>query len=299
MVLCEFCNKELTNNSALKLHQTKTKYCLKLQGKSTESNLNCEYCKKVFTQSHRLKTHKDICNGKDLYFKNKTLEEELTNLKEELEKSKYENEQLRTKYENKFEQFKKDHKQELSEKDIIIKCEKEKLELLKEANNRQTTISNTTNNNYSNNNTNNIKAKYAQLNNLDLSNERIKYATDFYTLDDYNKGSEGMAEWCIKYILKDDSGKIHYICSDKNRRNFVYRDMNGNIINDNQANKLKEIIKPLLNLKLKECKKIRCEELCDESDDDNEKLESLNKIHNENKEYGSSFEKSLVEKIYI
>lgn len=308
MVVCEFCNKELSSKSALKLHQTRTKSCLQKQGNVKIDSLKCKYCSKSFTILSSVKRHEDKCDGKESYLLIQELKNQIESLQEE-------NKKLIIQYEEKLENREKicnqklkeqetSYDQKLKERDLIIKFEREKIELLREdlkmANERVTTINNNNTNNYNNstNNTNNIKAKYAQLNNLDLSTERIQKATENYTLDDYNKGPEGMADWCIKFILKDDSGKIHYICTDKNRRNFVYRDCNGTIVNDTQANRLKEVIKPLMNMKLKECKKTKYMELADIDDDNNEMIDSINRIYKENVEYGVLFEKSLVDKTY-
>ena len=305
MFKCDFCKSELSTKSALKVHQSNAVYCLEKQGIKSHS-LKCEYCDRKFKLSSSVKRHENICESKNLQYKNIELVKNIQNLEEDNKKliKQYEEKMAdRDKiYQQELTRIKQLHEYELRERDTIIKCEKEKIELLREelkmANERITTVNNTNNNNYSTNSTNNIKAKYAHLNILDLSTERIKSATEHYTLDDYNRGPEGMADWCVKYVLRDDSGKIHYICTDKNRRNFVYRDSNGTIVNDSQANKLKEVIKPLMNMKLKECKKSKYMELSEIDDDTNEIMDDINRIHRENKDYGVQFEKSLVDKTY-
>ena len=49
----------------------------------------------------------------------------------------------------------------------------------------------------------------------------------------------------------------------KNRKNFIYQDLDGNIITDIKANKLRGIISILLESKVKEFKKIKYAELAD------------------------------------
>jgi hypothetical protein len=59
---CQYCKTILKTNSALKHHQTKTKYCLKLQGKDEEKgNFICRGCDKDFHQKIHLSNHIKIC----------------------------------------------------------------------------------------------------------------------------------------------------------------------------------------------------------------------------------------------
>ena len=59
---CQYCKTILKTNSALKQHQTKTKYCLKLQGKDNEKGtFICKGCNKDFHQKSNLTIHIKIC----------------------------------------------------------------------------------------------------------------------------------------------------------------------------------------------------------------------------------------------
>jgi uncharacterized protein (UPF0335 family) len=59
---CQYCKTILKTNSALKQHQTKTKYCLKLQGKDNEKGtFICKGCNKDFHQKIVLNTHIKTC----------------------------------------------------------------------------------------------------------------------------------------------------------------------------------------------------------------------------------------------
>jgi hypothetical protein len=61
---CQYCKTILKTSSALKNHQTKTKYCLKLQGKDEEKgNFICRGCDKDFHQKIVLKTHIKTCES--------------------------------------------------------------------------------------------------------------------------------------------------------------------------------------------------------------------------------------------
>ena len=96
-----------------------------------------------------------------------------------------------------------------------------------------------------------------------------------------------------------NTGNKLYICSDKNRKNFIYQDIDGNIITDIRANKLRGIIGSLLESKIKEFKKIKYAKLGDVDDDDNSLLEKCNILYNENKEISGKFFDVLVEETYI
>jgi len=66
MVVCEFCNKELSSKSCLKTHQTKTKYCLEKQNVQVPC-IECIYCIKSFINNSSLEKHKLICDKKSIY----------------------------------------------------------------------------------------------------------------------------------------------------------------------------------------------------------------------------------------
>ena len=67
---CQYCKTILKSNSALKQHQTKTKYCLKLQGKDNEKgSFVCKGCNKDFHQKIVLNIHIKTCG----YYKTENL----------------------------------------------------------------------------------------------------------------------------------------------------------------------------------------------------------------------------------
>jgi hypothetical protein len=59
---CQFCNKVLQTKYSLISHQTKTKYCLKLQGKEKKGSFVCNGCNKDFYQKIHLDNHEKICD---------------------------------------------------------------------------------------------------------------------------------------------------------------------------------------------------------------------------------------------
>ena len=63
---CQFCHNMFSNKQNLNQHQKKTKYCLKLQGKTAEQEYKCESCGKVFLSSSKLRRHQTNCSSKEL-----------------------------------------------------------------------------------------------------------------------------------------------------------------------------------------------------------------------------------------
>ena len=60
MVICKFCNSELSSVGSLKHHQSKTRYCLDKQNKSVEL-FECIECNKKFTTKRKLIIHQEKC----------------------------------------------------------------------------------------------------------------------------------------------------------------------------------------------------------------------------------------------
>jgi uncharacterized Zn-finger protein len=81
MINCEFCNKEFTTKGTLQTHQKSAKYCLELQGKSSNDEYVCEFCNKTFNIKSSLIRHIVSCSKK---LNNEIMETEKTN--EELQK---------------------------------------------------------------------------------------------------------------------------------------------------------------------------------------------------------------------
>jgi DNA-directed RNA polymerase subunit RPC12/RpoP len=92
---CQFCNNVFSNKQNLNQHQKKTKYCLKLQGKTAEQEYKCESCGKVFLSSSKLRRHQTNCSSKELVstLKNRIKELEERNISLE-ERCKMFSEQL-------------------------------------------------------------------------------------------------------------------------------------------------------------------------------------------------------------
>lgn len=292
MFKCEFCDKELSTKSILKSHQLKTRYCLDRQ-KLLNIDVNiineqCQYCSKNFTHKHKRDLHQLNCSEKDKKELISHYENKLILLKIELDnQSKKYDDALLT----------------IKERDIQISLLKsEKADIYSGLFNKDHDFILNQNTKLSERqvitNTNTIKGKYVTMNSLNLSRERLDSIKDTYTLKHYERGGIGQADWVIDNILKDDSGNLVYKCTDKNRKNFTYRNESGETVNDIEAKKLKEAILPIMTTKLKEYKKIKYNELADVDDDDNSLLDKCNNLYIENREIGIKFDKRLIEKTY-
>jgi len=96
---CEFCHRILSSKSALHTHQTKTKYCLKIQGKTIKGKYSCK-CGKNFQIKQHLVNHQDACilntdKIRELHSKIITLEQENKVLKQQLEDSMRREQEIR------------------------------------------------------------------------------------------------------------------------------------------------------------------------------------------------------------
>ena len=86
---CQYCKKILQTKYSLISHQTKTKYCLKLQGKDqTKGSFVCNGCNKDFHRKLHLDNHEKVCEYcipkvKELLKKIEILEKENNNLLQE------------------------------------------------------------------------------------------------------------------------------------------------------------------------------------------------------------------------
>ncbi|MDD4930683.1 MAG: hypothetical protein PHG66_00820 [Candidatus Colwellbacteria bacterium] len=304
MFKCQFCNKELTTKQNLQIHQAKTKYCLDKQNvlivDLPDSKNECSYCKKEHrTNNSRIK-HEIDCPVKCVTQRYETI---IENKNQEIEKQK-------RRYETNLEIQKQHYETILSEykksTEILIEKERDKREkeIYTELYNKEhlfaqeqskrliEKVGTTTT-------TTHIKAKNITMNSLNLSQERLESIKDTYTIKHYERGGIGQADWVLDNVIRDESGNLIYKCTDKNRKNFIYHDDKGNVVNDIQAKRLKEAILPIMSTKLKEFKKIKCAELAEISDDESELLEKYSDLYNENKGMGNEFDKRLVEKTYV
>jgi len=191
---CQYCKKVLSSKSALKFHQTRTRYCLKIQGKQDiKGEFICELCGKDFQTKSHLNSHSNICE-KNMP-NNKKLIEQVRILNETIKVLQKENEMLK--------QDKKDLQESYTELSL-------------------TAVKRPVNNNTKNIQINNFIQKMEP-----LRIEDIEELVPMLTLDHHVKGPEGYAEYALEFPFKD---KI--VCVDVNRNKIKYKDGEGNVIED-------------------------------------------------------------------
>lgn len=241
-IICEYCKKEYNSKYILAKHQKTTKKCLKIQEQLKSNNkinddieiisYNCLYCKKEFTTNQAREKHTYNCIEK--------FKQEISCLKKELED--------KDKYYSEFEQ-----------KILVLETENR---LLREQSERSTTVVEeiakqprvtTTNNNHN---------KILINTPVDLSQPTVALAIQNGFSDEYLvHGQKGVARFAVDNILKDEQGKLKYVCTDPARQVFQYKNEDGSMQKDVRATKL---TKALLDGELKSTThKMACEKMKD------------------------------------
>ena len=221
---CEYCNNVFKSLKTLNQHKRLAKFCLIKQKKE----LICEYCNDISYSDKDFEYHQNHC----IIFiksKNQELEEKIKELQEENKDIQY--------YQNETEFYKKQVKEkenQLVEKDNQIKHLQEQIvSITKTAVSKPTT---TTNNN-------NINNKILNMSILNLDNENIKsIINDKYNLDVISEGQKGVAKFATNFILKDSDGNLNYVCTDASRKIFKYKNNDGELEKDMNAQRLTDIL---------------------------------------------------------
>jgi len=213
---CKYCKKILSSKSSLNLHQKRTKYCLKIQGKNVKSDLACEYCDQNFTYKSALQAHYKTCKVNKPYVRNMLIK---------CNEYKVENKELKKR---------------------IILLEKDKLDiqdrydkLAEMLANRSTTTNHNTVNNLS-------------LSVFDKTQEDISRLVD----ENYNKdylidGQKGVARFTNLHVLKSSDSKKPpiYVITDKSRGNGKYKVSETETVSDIGMNGLTNKVHPSIKKK--------------------------------------------------
>ena len=248
---CNFCKKSYSTKGSLTNHQKTAKYCIKIQQQNLTESIDtetdiienisfvCKFCEKDFSSNHRYQKHLDICLLKHKHIiKNKDCEIEM--MKEKicfLEKSVEEQTQqmktIRLEIENEF--YKQREKRSTNIVEEIAKQPRI------QTNNNQKVLITTP---------------------MDMSQLSVMKAIQSGFSEDYLvQGQKGVARFAYDNILKDEQGKLKYICTDAARQIFQFKDEDGSIQKDVRATKL---TKALLDGEIKSashkiaCKKMAC-----------------------------------------
>ena len=209
---CKYCNNTFKTKSSLNIHQRKTKYCLKIQGKLNSGDYKC-LCGKMFVRKHHLVSHQESCqivSTPEL----RNLREENKVLKKQLEDALRREKELREDY----------------AKLAAISARK------------STTV---TNNSTTNNNTLNLGV-------FDKSADDIKKIVDEkYDRDYLVQGQLGVARFTHKHVLEgeDKENPPVYLITDKNRGNGKYKISDTEVVSDPNMNGLTKRVHPSIKSK--------------------------------------------------
>jgi hypothetical protein len=205
------------NDNSLKNHQRITKYCLIKQKKQ----IICESCNNISFSQNDYENHQNNC---------------ITFLKSKIKELNDENKDI-VYYQTETEFYRKqvtEKEKQLVEKDNQIKHLQEQIvSITKTAISKPTT---TTNNN-------NINNKILNMSILNLDNENIKsIINDKYNLDVISEGQKGVAKFAANFLLKDSDGNLNYVCTDTSRKIFKYKNNDGDLEKDVNAQRLTNIL---------------------------------------------------------
>ena len=270
MEKCQFCNNMFGNKQMLRQHQTKTKYCLKIQEtqykEEAESlkELTCQFCGKQCKTKYLLSSHQTqakyclkiqesqnsekmivslvTCKFCDKNFSCRSFNRHDLTCKKKLEfiinEKTEENIRLKLKSQN----------DEKDQEIAMLKLKAEKDEAIgsiykASAENSQATAERaqaTINEiakqpTYQKNSTKNIQNNLmiSNLTPLDLSQARVDSIIDEkYTKNDFYEGQKGAAQVVYKYLSTDSNGKSQIVCTDTERGTFHHIDVNGEHVVD-------------------------------------------------------------------
>lgn len=205
---CKFCNNYFSTKTNLNSHQSRAKYCLKLQGKSKleDASIFCKSCGKVSTSKWNHQSHLSTCKKSDM----------VSLLSQENDKLKKENMELTM--------VNKLMEKQMSEKDLIIQKLQDKLENIAIKAVQRPTTTNNMNKTQINNFIQNMKPV--------TTDHLIDHAPNL-TIEHVQKGASGYAEYALEYPLKD-----RVACVDYARRKIKFKDNEGKLVTDPEMVKL-------------------------------------------------------------
>ena len=206
---CEYCNNVFKTLKIMIQHQKTAKFCLIKQKKQ----IICESCNNICFSQTDFENHQNNC---------------ITFLKSKIRELNDENKDI-IYYQNETEFYKK----QIIEKDNQIKHLQDQIvSITKTAISKPTTTNNT-----------NINNKIMNMSVLNLDNENIKsIINDKYNLDVISEGQKGVAKFAANFLLKDSDGNLNYVCTDPSRKIFKYKNNDGDLEKDVNAQRLTNIL---------------------------------------------------------
>ena len=204
---CEYCNNVFKTLKIMNKHQKTAKFCLTKQKKQ----IICESCNNISFCENDFENHQNNC---------------IVFLKSKIKELNDENKDI-IYYQNETEFYKK----QLVEKDNQIKHLQDQIVSI-----TNTAVSKPTT-------TTNINNKILNMSVLNLDNENVKsIINDKYNLDVISEGQKGIAKFAANFLLKDSDGNLNYVCTDPSRKIFKYKNNDGELEKDINAQKLTNIL---------------------------------------------------------
>jgi hypothetical protein len=172
-------------------HQKTSKYCLDIRGAVQSEQFNCLYCSKILTTRQRLATHALSCSKNTLNIQTIKYEKDLKQ-KDDIIKQKDES---------------------MLELKLQISVLQDKLENIAIKGVMKSTT------------TTKINNKVSILTPLDLSKERLRELVEAnFTNSHLLEGQKGVARFTVEHVIKDEDGKLQYICTDPARHTFRFKE---------------------------------------------------------------------------
>jgi hypothetical protein len=215
---CEYCNNVFKTLKIMNKHQKTAKFCLIKQKKQ----IICESCNNISFCENDFENHQNNC---------------IVFLKSKIKELQDENKDIQY-YQNETEFYKKQltekdnhYEKQLVEKDNQIKHLQDQIvSITKTAISKPTT-------------TTNINNKILNMSVLNLDNENVKsIINDKYNLDVISDGQKGIAKFATNFLLKDSNGNLNYVCTDPSRKIFKYKNLDGELEKDINAQRLTNIL---------------------------------------------------------
>ena len=244
---CDYCDTSFSTKSILNTHQKTAKYCIskrqiskQLDNESIEiEKFICKFCDKILTSKHRLNTHYSNCESKILF--------EVSELKKEIIAKDKEILELKSQIFI-YKQIDKD-KEITKDKELIFKDKeiaeiKAQLYIYKEiANMKDCVINEIAKQPRNYVETNNQTNTFNNMKPLNMSTDNFsKTIEESFNKDYFIEGQKGAAKFAVEKLLKDDEGRLMYICTDPSRHIYRYKSVDGFLERDVKAKKLTSVI---------------------------------------------------------
>jgi TolB-like protein len=205
-----------------------------------ETNYNCKYCGSNFKR-------------RDLLFKHQNNAQYCLNIQLREKEREREREQLKTELENTKRDL-ESTKRECEKLKIELESTKRNLEDMKEDRDdykdKVFSLANNPINNYTaltNTNTHNGNNNILMLTPFDMNKQKFSdVIKESFTKDYMIEGQKGVAKFAVDKLLKDEDGKLQYVCTDPSRQIYKFKTIEGDVERDVKAQKLtKNIIDEL------------------------------------------------------